>query len=144
MSGFCWGGSQSFRFATNEDSLAAAYVFYGSGPPAEDITRIMAPVYGFYAENDNRINATIPGSQEATKAADVTYEPETYAGVGHGFLRSVQLAENPSQIEQASFDAAWARLLNLLAAQNVGHFRSVLDPEGLSLCQIYGEVQIEA
>lgn len=57
VSGFCWGGSQSFCFATNEDSLAAAYVFYGSGPPAEDIARIMAPVYGFYAENDNRINA---------------------------------------------------------------------------------------
>ena len=118
VSGFCWGGSQSFRFATNEDSLAAAYVFYGSGPPAEDIARIMVPVYGFYAENDARINATIPATQEATAAAKVTYEIETYPGVGHAFLRSVEEAENPSEVQQASFDAAWTRFLNRLAGQN--------------------------
>ncbi|MDH5609632.1 MAG: dienelactone hydrolase family protein, partial [Cyclobacteriaceae bacterium] len=30
--GFCWGGSQSFRFATNNSGLTAAFVFYGTGP----------------------------------------------------------------------------------------------------------------
>src|SRR6202795_1576198 len=30
--GFCWGGAQSFRFATNRGDLAAAFVFYGSPP----------------------------------------------------------------------------------------------------------------
>src|SRR5256885_16887067 len=29
VAGFCWGGSQSFRFATNRPDLAAAFVFYG-------------------------------------------------------------------------------------------------------------------
>src|SRR6266849_3931605 len=33
VGGFCWGGSQSFRFATNRPNLVAAFVFYGS-PPA--------------------------------------------------------------------------------------------------------------
>src|SRR5216683_530458 len=32
VAGFCWGGSQSFRFATNRPSLKAAFVFYGSEP----------------------------------------------------------------------------------------------------------------
>src|SRR5438045_2692215 len=32
VAGFCWGGSQSFRFATNEKELKAAFVFYGTGP----------------------------------------------------------------------------------------------------------------
>src|SRR5262250_3358861 len=32
VAGYCWGGSQSFRFATNRGDLAAAFVFYG-GPP---------------------------------------------------------------------------------------------------------------
>ena len=114
VSGFCWGGTQSFRFATNEDSLAGAFVFYGSGPPAADIPRIMAPVYGFYAENDNRINATLPATEEATQAAEVTYEIEIYPGVGHAFLRSVAESANPTEVQKASFDAAWERFLNLL------------------------------
>jgi carboxymethylenebutenolidase len=118
VSGFCWGGTQSFRFATNEASLSAAYVFYGSGPPAEDIARITVPVYGFYAENDARINATIPDTEAATAAAGVTYEHETYPGVGHAFLRSVAESANPTEVEQASFDAAWARWLNRLDGQN--------------------------
>ena len=117
VSGFCWGGIQSFRFATNEASLAAVYVFYGSGPSAEDTRRITAPVYGFYAENDNRINGTIPATQEAAAAAGVTYEAETYPGVGHAFLRSVAESANPTEIQKASLDAAWERFLNLLDAQ---------------------------
>ena len=35
VSGFCWGGRQTFRFATNDNSLKAAFVFYGSPPEAE-------------------------------------------------------------------------------------------------------------
>ena len=33
--GFCWGGGQSFRFATNDKNLKAALVFYGTGPESE-------------------------------------------------------------------------------------------------------------
>src|SRR5881409_3729050 len=36
VAGFCWGGTQSFRFATNRPLLAAAFVFYGSGPDSPD------------------------------------------------------------------------------------------------------------
>src|SRR6476661_3994278 len=31
IGGFCWGGGQSFRFATNRADLSGAFVFYG-GP----------------------------------------------------------------------------------------------------------------
>src|SRR5947209_15958675 len=52
VAGFCWGGGESFRFATNRPSLIAAFVFYGAGPQsAEAIHAIKAPVYGFYAGN---------------------------------------------------------------------------------------------
>ncbi len=33
--GFCWGGTQCFRFATNNKEVKAAFVFYGSGPDQE-------------------------------------------------------------------------------------------------------------
>src|SRR6202163_1171634 len=29
VAGYCWGGAQSFRFATNPGDLSAAFVFYG-------------------------------------------------------------------------------------------------------------------
>ncbi|HEY9232847.1 MAG TPA: alpha/beta fold hydrolase, partial [Blastocatellia bacterium] len=32
VAGFCWGGGQSFRFATNRPNLKAAFVFYGPPP----------------------------------------------------------------------------------------------------------------
>ena len=33
--GFCWGGGQSFRFATTRHGLSASFVFYGPPPPAD-------------------------------------------------------------------------------------------------------------
>src|SRR5882672_3950263 len=32
VTGFCWGGGETFRFATNRPSLKAAFVFYGAAP----------------------------------------------------------------------------------------------------------------
>src|SRR5712691_1220983 len=75
VAGFCWGGTQSFRFATNRPSLAAAFVFYGTGPESPDaIAAIKAPVYGFYAGNDARVGATVPRTQEQMKTASKSYE----------------------------------------------------------------------
>src|SRR6202048_4776424 len=45
VGGFCWGGGQTFRFATNRPDLVAAFVFYGPPPDKEAMARIKAPVY---------------------------------------------------------------------------------------------------
>jgi carboxymethylenebutenolidase len=96
--GFCWGGSQAFRYATNNSALKAAFVFYGSPPltgqppnlPVDTVAlgKIAAPVYGFYAGNDARINATLPATIEVMKDLKKKYEPVTYEGAGHGFMRA--------------------------------------------------------
>src|SRR5271155_3799259 len=39
VTGFCWGGGQSFRFATNRADLAAAFVFYGPPPDTDAMLR---------------------------------------------------------------------------------------------------------
>ncbi len=89
VGGFCWGGSQTFRYATNNPKLRAAFVFYGSGPESkDDLARIKAPVYGFYAGNDARINATLPKTMEIMKELGEKYEPVRYEGAGHGFMRA--------------------------------------------------------
>jgi carboxymethylenebutenolidase len=86
--GFCWGGSNSFAYATNQPALDAAVVYYGTSPedPAA-YERIKTPVLGFYGGDDARVNATIPTAQENMKKRNKTYEPHVFEGAGHGFLR---------------------------------------------------------
>src|SRR5258705_416633 len=113
--GFCYGGSQSFRFATNRPSLKAAFVFYGTGPDsAEAIAKIKCPVYGFYGGNDARVDQTIPKSQEMMKAAGKTYEPVTYEGAGHGFMRAGEDPGDKVEANKKARDEAWARWKDLL------------------------------
>jgi len=69
VAGFCWGGGQSFRFATDNKNLKAAFVFYGVPPDGDDMEKINCPVYGFYAGNDARITTTVPNTTEAMKSA---------------------------------------------------------------------------
>jgi carboxymethylenebutenolidase len=116
VSGFCWGGAQTFRFATNRKDVAAAFVFYGTGPQdRESLARIAAPVYGFYGGDDARVNATVPQSSEWMKELGKTFEPVTYEGAGHGFMRA---GEEPgaSDANRKARDEAWARWKKLLAA----------------------------
>src|SRR5437660_7520440 len=97
--GFCWGGTTTFLFATRRPTLKAAFVFYGQAPSDNAqgqpftvdkaaIAKIGAPVYGFYAENDMRIGATVPPTVDAMKELKKFYDPVTYAGAGHGFMRA--------------------------------------------------------
>jgi carboxymethylenebutenolidase len=112
VAGFCWGGGQSFRFATNRPDLKAAFVFYG--PPPEEFTTISAPIYGFYAGNDNRIDATLPDTQAAMKKAGKRYDPVTYEGAGHGFMRAGEDPSNTVDANKKAHDEAWQRWLSLL------------------------------
>jgi carboxymethylenebutenolidase len=107
--GFCWGGGQCFRFATNRKDLRAAFAFYGTGPDKEeDVARIAAPVYGFYGENDARVNATIEKTKKLMKEAGKTYEPVIYDGAGHGFMRD---GDNPKgkEANRKARNEAWQR-----------------------------------
>jgi carboxymethylenebutenolidase len=114
VGGFCWGGSQTFRFATTRADLKAAYVFYGSGPTdAAVFAGIKAPVFGFYGGNDNRVNATIPDSEKMMKDAGKSYEPIIYDGAGHGFMRA---GEQPDAqpANRKAFEDGWVRWKDLL------------------------------
>jgi len=112
--GFCWGGGETFRYATNNSALKAAFVFYGTPPltgqpPALPVDkaalgRITAPVYGFYAGNDARINATVPATIEAMKGLNKKYDPVTYEGAGHGFMRAGDAPEPVAPVAKGNTD----------------------------------------
>jgi carboxymethylenebutenolidase len=112
VAGFCWGGSKSFAFAAHRKDLSAAFVFYGTGPA--DVTPITAPVYGFYAGNDSRVGATIPATTDAMKAAGKFYEPITYDGAGHGFMRAGEDPTNTVPGNKTAREQAFARLVKQL------------------------------
>lgn len=114
VAGFCWGGSQTFRFATNRKGLKASMAFYGTAPTNEaDLAKIDSAVFGFYGGNDARVNATIGTTTAAMKKLDKKYEPVTYDGAGHGFLRA-GAAPDASPENKKAHDAAWARIKVLL------------------------------
>jgi carboxymethylenebutenolidase len=114
VGGFCWGGAQSFRFATHRPALDAAFVFYGSFEHSrEQLARIGAPVYGFYGGEDARVNASVPASAALMAELGKTFEPVTYPGAGHGFMRS---GEDPAggEADKKAREEAWARWKELL------------------------------
>jgi len=86
--GFCWGGGQSFVYAASDPEPKGSVVYYGTSPDSLTLTRIKAPVIGFYGGDDERVDATIEPAQKALKKLGKSYEPHVYAGAGHGFLRA--------------------------------------------------------
>jgi carboxymethylenebutenolidase len=112
VTGFCWGGSKSFAFAAHRKDLSAAFVFYGTGPA--DISSVYAPVYGFYGGSDARVGATIPTTTAAMKAAGKKYEPVTYDGAGHGFMRAGEDPGDTNPANKTAREEGFARLVKLL------------------------------
>ncbi len=113
VGGFCWGGTQTFDFATQTQDIEAAFVFYGTAPKEPALKKITAPVYGFYAENDARVNATLEETTAAMKKLGKSYQPEIYKGAGHGFMRAGVTPEAEPGNREAH-EKAWRRWLGIL------------------------------
>ncbi len=115
VTGFCYGGGQAFRFATNRHDLAATMSFYGPPPDKESMARINAPVYGFYGGTDNRIGAMVPGAAATMKELGKIYEPVTYEGAGHGFMRAGEQPD-PTPANAKAREEAWARIKKIMSS----------------------------
>jgi len=112
--GFCWGGGQSFHFATVRPDLSAAFVYYGIGPQEpNEVAKINAPVYGFYAGLDNRVTTTVDQQKVLMKAAGKKYVVNIYDGAGHGFMRAGE-APDAKPANKAARDKAWKTWMRVL------------------------------
>ena len=116
--GFCWGGSRSFGYATMQQKLGAAVVFYGDVPgaskdavPQDAIARIEAPVLGLYGGNDARINATLPPTIAAMMEHKKSYEFHSFEGAGHAFMSRQPAGGSPNH---TAAQAAWPLVLAFL------------------------------
>jgi carboxymethylenebutenolidase len=110
--GFCWGGGQSFRYATNNPNLRAAVVAYGPPPDSAAFRRIRAPVLGIYGENDARLTESLPWVVAQMQSAGKTFSHEIFPGTGHGFLKPGRQGSDGPQVERA-----WTRILEFYRAR---------------------------
>jgi carboxymethylenebutenolidase len=108
MTGFCFGGGMTNLVAMNSPDLAAAVPYYGSVPADKSkVKDIRAPLLLHYAGLDTRLNAGIPGWEEALKAQGKKYTLYMYEGANHAFNDDTA---GPRYNKQAA-DLAWSRTL---------------------------------
>jgi carboxymethylenebutenolidase len=108
--GFCWGGGISFASAVESpNGQGAAVVYYGTSPATTSLARVKVPVLGLYGGEDARVGATVPPADSAMKALGKRFEPHTFAGAGHGFLRQ-QDGQNGANLAAAR--QAWPLTLS--------------------------------
>lgn len=107
--GYCMGGSLVGLLACHDPELAAAAIYYGSGPAASLVPNIRCPVAGFYGALDRRVTDGVPAFAEAMKAAGKSFEPHVYEGAMHAFFNDTR----PSYEVNAARDS-FARVLELL------------------------------
>jgi carboxymethylenebutenolidase len=114
--GFCWGGALANQLAVNVPDLGAAVPFYGRQPTSEEAARIEAPLLLHYAGLDERINAGIPGYEQALKEAGVDYTIHMYEGANHAFHNDT----NAARYDQEAAELAWSRTIEFLKQHLAG------------------------
>jgi carboxymethylenebutenolidase len=121
VGGFCWGGGQTFAYATHNPDVASSFVFYGTAPKDEaDYKNIKAPVYGFYGGDDFRITGEVPKVEKRMKALDKKYEPVIYKGAQHAFMRQGEMTGDAGNPNRKARDEAWERWKKLLGELKPG------------------------
>ena len=113
--GFCFGGTQVMQLGTRNPDLAAAAIFYGSGPiqdPAElGVLGQNGPVLGIFGEQDQSIPVSqVNGFKLAMDARGINNQVTIYPGVGHAFVHADNITA-PGAAQDA-----WRELLDFLAA----------------------------
>jgi carboxymethylenebutenolidase len=82
-------------------------------PPAEAVPDIQAPLLLHYAGLDERINAGVPGFEQALQQAGKTYTLHRYEGVNHAFHNDTSAA----RYDQEAAQLAWQRTVDFFKEQ---------------------------
>jgi carboxymethylenebutenolidase len=100
VTGFCFGGTQTFALATSSPEILAAVPYYGTVKP-EDIAKSKAAFCCFYGELDTRVTSTQPAAEAALKAAGLPEETHIEPGAMHAFFNNTGQAYNPAAARDA-------------------------------------------
>jgi carboxymethylenebutenolidase len=107
--GFGSGGALSFRFAADAPTVDAAVVFYGSAPDETIMSKIKAPVIGFYGADDVRVSSAVGPTAAAMERLGKRFEHHTYEGATRDFgLIQIEGLNTPA------IEDAWKRAVAFL------------------------------
>lgn len=104
ITGFCWGGANTFNFATESKELLFGIPFYGLAPEMEKLANITCPVFAVYGEQDQRVNANLDQVEAKMKELGKTYTRKVYPGAKHAFMNYT----SPQNYNAEQAKAAWA------------------------------------
>lgn len=129
VTGFCWGGRQTWLFAEHSDKVKAAVAWYGplAGKPNElqpktaidGVAQLKAPVLGLYGGKDQGITAESRDQMtEALKSAPAVAAASkiiVYPDAPHGFN-----ADYRPSYSKADAEDGWSKMLGFFKAHGVG------------------------
>jgi len=106
--GFCMGGGLSLLFASHNQELAAAAVFYGRNPsPIDRVKDIQCPILGCYAGADMAIKESdITLLKQTLTRYGKVFDIKTYPGAPHGFFNDTRDSYRPDAAKDS-----WERTL---------------------------------
>ena len=125
ITGFCWGGRITWRYAAHQPMLSAAVAWYGRlsmghGPihtvhPLDETEHLQAPVLGLYGEKDAGIPLADVKRMRKALAAGNEYAEQSeiriYEGADHAFFADYR----PTYQAKAAKDG-WQRCLDWFRA----------------------------
>ncbi len=112
ITGFCFGGTQSFSFATIEPRLKLALPFYGHlNRTIDQVKNIKCPVFAFYGQNDKTLVFDVPKIKDMMDQAGVPFNYKIYDNCGHAFFNDT----NPMTYNKEAADDSWIIVLQQLA-----------------------------
>jgi carboxymethylenebutenolidase len=114
VTGFCFGGGQTFSLAARSPDIRAAVPFYGSAMP-DNLAGTQAAVLAIYAENDPRITMQAPDVEAAVMRAGRPVETVIYPASGHGFFNNTGDRYNPTSAQDA-----WRRVVGWFTTHLAG------------------------
>ena len=116
VTGFCWGGRETWLYAAHNPDLKAAVTWYGVDRPPGELTpknpvdiagQVKCAVLAVYGGQDQSIPPETREKREAAcKAAGKTCEMKVYPDAPHGFNADYRPSYRPDDARDA-----WARML---------------------------------
>ncbi len=115
LTGFCWGGGNTFNFITESKEIAFAMPFYGPPPPLEKAESIVCAINAVFAENDQRVNQNVEAFAAKMKELGKPFAYKMYPGTQHAFMNFT----SPQRYNAEQAKAAWEDV-RAFAKQQVG------------------------
>jgi carboxymethylenebutenolidase len=126
VTGFCWGGRETWLYAMHTPTVKAAVAWYGPlgfppdaahpANPPDLVAQLQVPVLGLYGAADQHIpERQVQAFATALRTAHKDCQFVFYPGAGHGFAADYR----PSYNEAAATDG-WRRMRDWFKAHGVG------------------------